>query len=115
MLFRSGVRLAMVTLGAQGCFVKNARAACRILPPPVHPVDTTGAGDIFGGAAVSRLLALGKAPQELDGAELSELARFAITAASLSTEGYGGIPSIPAPEAVWRKLREMPDAAQTER
>ena len=28
--------------------------------PCVHPIDTTGAGDIFGGSAVSRLLELEK-------------------------------------------------------
>ena len=54
-----------------------------------------GPGDIFGGAAVSRWLASGKAPGELDEEELADLAAFACTAASLSTQRQGGIPSIP--------------------
>ena len=99
-----GVRLAMVSMGPEGCYLKNAKAACRVHIPEVHPVDTTGAGDIFGGAAVSRLLALGKAPEELDEAELTAVARFATTAASLSTEHFGGISSIPDLETVLDRI-----------
>ena len=99
-----GIRLAMVSMGENGCYLENARGSCRVLIPEVHPVDTTGAGDIFGGAAVSRLLKLGKAPEELDQAELTELARFATTAASLSTERFGGISSIPDMDTVLSRL-----------
>lgn len=99
-----GIRLAMVSMGEKGCYLENARGGCRVLIPEVHPVDTTGAGDIFGGAAVSCLLKLGKAPEELDQAELAELARFATTAASLSTERFGGISSIPDMDTVLSRL-----------
>ena len=46
-----GVRLAMVTCGPKGCLLQNAGAAVRVAAPRVLPVDTTGAGDIFGGSA----------------------------------------------------------------
>ena len=72
--------------------------------PPVRPVDSTGAGDIFGGAALSRLLTLGKAPADLTEQELEEVARFASTAASLSTERSGGISSIPDLENVLARM-----------
>ena len=68
--------------------------------PKVSPVDTTGAGDIFGGSAVSRLLKLGIAPGELTAEQMYAVGSFASAAASLSTEKSGGIPSIPAEEAV---------------
>ena len=42
-----GVALAMITLGPQGCYLENARGACRVPAPAVRPVDTTGAGDAF--------------------------------------------------------------------
>ena len=100
-----GVSLAMVTLGPKGCYLQNRTAWARAAGPAVRPVDTTGAGDIFGGSAVSRLLALGKAPAELDSADLTALGRFACTAASLSTQVHGGIPSIPDEETV---LAHMP-------
>lgn len=90
-----GVSLAMVTQGAKGCYLKNARAACVQPTPKVMPVDTTGAGDIFGGSAITKLLELNKSPGELNERELMEIARFASTAASLSTERAGGIPSVP--------------------
>lgn len=90
-----GVQLAMVTLGPKGCFLKNQIASCSITTPSVHPVDTTGAGDIFGGSAVSQLLELGKDPAELNASELHRIACFASAAASLSTEHPGGISSVP--------------------
>ena len=90
-----GVRLAMVTLGPKGCLLVNRRGRASAPSPKVTVTDTTGAGDIFGGSAVSRLLKLGKSPEELEEAELAAIARFAATAASLSTERPGGIPSIP--------------------
>ena len=89
-----GAALVMVTLGAEGCYLKNASASVRCGCPKVKPVDTTGAGDIFGGAAVSRLLRINKAPSALSEPELKELARFASAAASYSTQKQGGISSI---------------------
>lgn len=95
-----GVRLAMVTLGPKGAYLKNHTADCYVEYPKVQPVDTTGAGDIFGGSAVSRLLELGVAPQMLNKDQLAYIGRFAVTAASLSTQTQGGIPSIPSETVV---------------
>lgn len=104
LLEEHGVKLAMVTLGPRGCYLRNRKGACTVPSPRVTVADTTGAGDIFGGSAVSRLLELGKAPEELEQAELEGIARFAATAASLSTEKPGGIPSIPEKEAVLSRM-----------
>ena len=75
-------------------------AAC----PKVHPVDTTGAGDIFGGSAMARLLELDKQVGELTEDDLKFIGSFAATAASLSTEHSGGIPSIPEMDAVLKAM-----------
>ncbi|HWS41571.1 MAG TPA: carbohydrate kinase [Pseudoflavonifractor sp.] len=99
-----GVSLAMVTLGPRGCYLKNARALYSAEPPTVKVVDTTGAGDIFGGSAVMRLLELNRAPAELSQDDLGYIACFAVTAASLSTEKSGGIPSVPEREEVLARL-----------
>lgn len=72
----------------------------------MQPIDTTGAGDIFGGSAVSRFLELNKAPEALMRGDLAYMARYAAAAASLSTEVSGGIPSIPKKEAVLQKIQE---------
>ena len=95
-----GVSLAMVTLGPDGCLLKTKSAAYRARCPKVHPIDTTGAGDIFGGSAMARLLELAKPPRELTADDLAYIGTFAATAASLSTEHSGGIPSIPNKDAV---------------
>ena len=101
-----GAKLVMVTLGPKGCFLKNAQAEYRCGCPQVRTVDTTGAGDIFGGSAVSRFLELGKSPEQLTQEDLAYMARYASAAASLSTEKSGAIPSIPAKEAVLQKMQE---------
>ena len=95
-----GVSLVMVTLGPDGCLLKTKNAAFRASCPKVHPIDTTGAGDIFGGSAVARLLELDKPISALTADDLAYIGCFAATAASLSTEAVGGIPSIPDAEAV---------------
>ena len=100
LLTEFGVGLAMVTLGPDGCLLKTKNASFRAACPKVHPIDTTGAGDIFGGSAVSRLLELEKPIDALTEADLAYIGCFAATAASLSTEASGGIPSIPEKEAV---------------
>ena len=100
----SGAQLVMVTLGPRGCYLAGRNGAVSAACPPVSPVDTTGAGDIFGGSAVSRLLRAGKAPGDLSRAELEEIARFATAAASLSTRKSGGINSIPDEDEVLKVI-----------
>lgn len=104
LLEEHGVSLAMVTLGPKGCYLKSRAASAAASAPAVKPVDTTGAGDIFGGSAVSRLLELHKHPAQLDEAELLSIGRFACAAASLSTQSPGGIPSIPDRETVLHSM-----------
>jgi len=102
-----GVSLAMVTLGPKGCYLKTANAVCTAPGPKVSPIDTTGAGDIFGGSAVSRLLDLGKEIADLTAEDLAFIGRFATTAASLSTEFVGGIPSIQDKEVVLKRMETL--------
>ncbi len=102
-----GVKLALVTMGKEGCYFVN-KNACGAVPTfnDVKTIDTTGAGDIFGGAAVYKLLETQMKPEKLTKEQLVELASFANAAASLSTTRSGGIPSIPAKEEVERFLSE---------
>ena len=106
LLEECGVSLAMVTLGPRGCYLQNRRGSCALTAPQVSPVDTTGAGDIFGGSALHRLLDFRVPPEELDRGGLEEIARFAVTAASLSTQHPGGIPSIPELAQVVARMGE---------
>ena len=96
-----GVSLAYITLGPKGCYAVTASHQITVNSPSgIHVVDTTGAGDIFGGSAMSQFLQCGKAPGELTEAELARIVRFACTAASLSTQKHGGITSVPGPNEV---------------
>lgn len=101
------LKLVFVTLGEDGCFFANRRCSGYI--PGLRSVsvqDTTGAGDIFFGAAVSRLLRSGAAPETLGEKTLREIVRFACTAAGLSVGKAGGISSIPGMVEVTRRMEE---------
>ena len=100
-----GVSLAYITLGPKGCYAVTP--SCRVMvssPSGSHVVDTTGAGDIFGGSAMSRFLACKKSPSELTEEDLTGIVRFACTAASLSTQKHGGITSVPSFEEVEQRI-----------
>ena len=73
-------------------------------PSGICAVDTTGAGDIFGGSAMSQFIRCNKKPADLTEEEIRRIVRFACTAASLSTETHGGITSVPDFTAVQRKM-----------
>ena len=100
-----GASLVYATLGPKGCYAANRAHAVSVeAPSGIRVLDTTGAGDIFGGSAMSRLLRCGKAPSDLTAEELEEIVRFACTAASLSTQKHGGITSVPGEEEVEARL-----------
>ena len=100
-----GVKLVFVTCGAEGCFFKNALAEGHVPSLRNIPViDTTGAGDIFGGSAVWKLLQCSKAPEALTEEELRDIVTFACTSAGLSTTKSGGISSVPDYDQVIRNM-----------
>ena len=102
-----GVKLVFVTCGADGCIFMNKNAGGHVPGlSGIRAVDTTGAGDIFGGSAVYRLLESGKAPDALEEAELQEIAGFACAAAGLSTTKHGGIQSVPAYDEVIGRIAD---------
>ena len=99
------MKLVFLTLGKDGCMFKN-KNACAVVPgmTGLKTIDTTGAGDIFGGSAVWKLLQTGKAPEALTEDELREVTRFACTSAGLSTTRPGGISSVFTLEEILQAL-----------
>ncbi len=91
-------QLAIITLGAKGAYAATPFAEAEVPASPTARVrDTTGAGDIFLGALLSRLAApyaLGKGAQELSRDELSAMVGFACEIASRSTGYPGGISAL---------------------
>ncbi len=95
------VKLVFVTCGAEGCYFKNAVASGKASSlKNIQVKDTTGAGDIFGGSAVWKLLQYAVDPATMDETMLRDVASFACTAAGLSTTKAGGVSSIPTCEQV---------------
>lgn len=85
-LLDSGPTSVVITTGAEGAVVACSDAALSVPARPVRPVDTTGAGDAFAGALVSRLAL---------GVGLVEAARFAVRVAAVSVTRVGAQPSFP--------------------
>jgi ribokinase len=103
-LARTVTRSAVVvTLGARGALVLPADDGPVTLqaPPPVTPVDTTGAGDCFCGALAQALAS---------GSDLAGAVRYAAAAAALSTTGPGARGALPDDAAVRALLPRVPAA-----
>ena len=100
-----GVKLAFVTCGADGCWFANGKACGHVDSlKDIQVKDTTGAGDIFGGSAVYRLLQTGTAPEELTQQQLCDIVNFACTSAGLSTTRAGGVSSVPEMNEVLERM-----------
>ena len=105
LLAEYGVSLVYATLGPKGCHAATKNCSVTVdSPSGIHVTDTTGAGDIFGGSAMSQFIQCGKAAEDLTAEDLRKIVRFACTAASLSTQKHGGISSVPDPEEVRQKI-----------
>jgi sugar/nucleoside kinase (ribokinase family) len=83
--------VVVVKLGGQGC-VLAARGEVPVLiaAPPARVTDTTGAGDAFCGAFLSRWLASPGAP------DLVEAAQFAVQVAATVVTRFGARPGLPS-------------------
>ncbi len=91
------VPTVVTTLGAEGAVLhRRGQPEFRLPAPRVTAVDATGAGDTFCGA-------LGAALAE--GQSLDAALGFAVTAASLSVQGHGAVPSIPRRADIESALR----------
>lgn len=93
-----GTSVIFVTLGPNGCFYRNKNVYGRKNGFQVNVVDTTGAGDAFVGGALYKILTMKKNVNLLDHTDLEEIVMFANAMGALTTEGTGGIPSIPSME-----------------
>lgn len=87
MLLSFGVRNVVITLGAQGAFLKNTATSALIPAYDAGPVvETTGAGDAFNGGLAVALA---------EGADIVEAVRFGCAVAGLSVTRAGTAPSMP--------------------
>lgn len=105
-LLQSGVKIICITQGAKGCIIATSKGINRYPSYKSRAVDTLGSGDCFTGAFLSRLCLSGKAPEELDGNDINEMAMFSGACGTLSSAKRGTVPSIPS-------LKEIEDFMKT--
>ena len=99
-----GVSCVVITVGAKGAFISTKEGERMVDGYKAEQVaDTTGAGDAFWGAFLTRISESGKALNEMTLDELCAYGDFACAAASLCVEKRGGIPAMPSRESVVRR------------
>lgn len=92
-----GAQTVILTLGRNGCLVKNHLLSQHVAAFQVDAVDTTAAGDTFCGALVAQLSR---------GNDLIEALKFAAASSAVCVMRMGAQPSIPTEEEVMKFLRE---------
>ncbi|MBE6598991.1 MAG: carbohydrate kinase [Ruminococcaceae bacterium] len=98
-----GIKLCALTLGKDGAYISGRGVSFRnpAYTKDIVSVDTTGAGDIFWGSFLSRLVKEDDMNGALaDEAFLKKAFSFASAAAGMSTAKKGGVPSVPKYEDV---------------
>lgn len=103
-LCSSGVPCVTVTLGVAGAIVCNREGSQHIPGFQVPVLDTTGAGDAYFGAFLTRMLELSKRPAELTLSELTLCARYGNAAAACCIGKRGAIPAMPDRAATLARL-----------
>lgn len=99
-LLNTGVKIICITQGAKGCIIATRKGIEKISTYKVETVDTLGAGDSFFGAFLAKIAKTGKSLDELEMADLKEIALYANACGSLSSTKAGAIPAMPTEEEV---------------
>jgi sugar/nucleoside kinase (ribokinase family) len=93
-----GLKILVVKLGNQGCYITDFKHEWRIpIFPQFEVLDTTGAGDSFGAGFVRGLLA---------GWELEACGLFASAVAGFNVTKLGATGGVPDFETAWRFVTE---------
>jgi fructokinase len=93
LLSKSGVKIAFATMGKEGSRAYYDGKICSVSGFKANTIETTGAGDTFGGCALNYLLERG-----IDGLKednLKELLTFANAAAAIVTTRKGALNVMP--------------------
>jgi fructokinase len=77
------LKMAVLTLGSEGCMITDDRHSAEIAGLPVHAIDTTGCGDAFTAGFIIRIL---------EGASLEEAGQSANAAGAFTASHRGAVP-----------------------
>lgn len=100
-----GAGLVLVTLGADGVFVRMGGKAATVPGFKVQVADTNGAGDTFLGAMLKQI-AVGVVAEEDVWTQILRMVRYANKAASLTCSRHGAIPAMPTLDEVEKEFDE---------
>lgn len=107
-LLEQGPNLVAVTLGPKGCALFTREFSLEMPTYDTQVKDTTGSGDSFFGALLTKIVQSGKAPSQLTLEELREYADFANAAGAMCATKTGGIPALPTGEAIEACQKTVP-------
>ena len=89
-----GAGIVLVTLGADGVFVRMGRKTATVPGFKVDVADTNGAGDTFLGAMLMQIATGMTGPEDV-WTQLLGMVRYANKAASITCSRHGAIPAMP--------------------
>jgi sugar/nucleoside kinase (ribokinase family) len=104
-LIATGTKL-VVKLGADGALSVDGARRCRVRPPPLTPVDATGAGDCFNAGLLAGLR---------HGLDLPQAAALGCAVGGASTQAAGGTgscPDLPTALSLARAVTIGPDGSE---
>ncbi|MFC4766759.1 PfkB family carbohydrate kinase [Effusibacillus consociatus] len=94
-----GVPMVLVTLDRKGCFYSYSNGKIRysgqVEGIPVEAVDTTGAGDTFVGAFLTRWTEQNLNLAHIEQEEIEETIRFSVQASSITVTRRGAMAAMP--------------------
>lgn len=105
-MLRQGVKIAVITLGKLGAYVRTSDSGQIVKGFKNKALDATGAGDAFWGGFLYQFCRCGKLPKEVSVSEAASFADFGNAVASVCVESYGAIPAMPTMEQVTEKMQE---------
>ena len=97
-----GIRLVLVTLGANGAFYRFDGKTGHVPGVKVKVGDTNGAGDTFFGATLAQLAKFERL-DDITTDALEQIISVSNKAASITTSRHGAIPAMPSFEEVFGK------------
>lgn len=97
------IRLLLLSLGKEGSCAYSGENSAYVPAAPAKTIETTGAGDTFCGAILSKVLEHGL--RDYSQQELSDMLSFANAAAAVVTERKGALRVMPKPEEITDRMR----------
>lgn len=97
------IRLLLLSLGKKGSRAYSGKNSAYAPIATANTIETTGAGDTFCGAILSKVLEKGM--REYSSKELSDMLIYANTAAGIVTERRGALKVMPQKEEILDRIR----------